>query len=625
MKYEPLKTSGKAAGTYWMGVVDRALRTRETHWNGIKQWKRSIDLFRGKHWKYSLDVQDPDSEAPRQRITVNKTGSIILSMLPFLVRKRPKFVLLPTDPAFLISSTIQSELLNYIWKEQDMNRQIKRAVLDMLVIGHGIVKTGFILELDVPTTEEQARTIDYRDYIKKEEPYASRVSPFNFIWDMDSCEKDLKSARWCAEIIGKSARDIISNKNYKASVRSKLKNGEIEGSPLDSMYQPITSETALWQSESDSEDEKWDRPIALIELWDKRSRKHFIFLHGHEEPLIEEDWPYDYLEDFPYLLLPGMPVIDDLYTVGVPKWIEDQQFELNRIRTYKFDHRRRFNRKYIADRNQVEYSDLLELKSGEDGSIVMADSVEAVKPIPDAPYPHDQDRVEGDIEQDMRELTGADELLQGGKLPSRTTATEIEARTRAIGFKIEDRIEDVDKFAEDVGRQILQHIKANYTKAKVIRISGEKGNNWIKFTPEDIRAEVEFEMESISAPRHNPDVVRQQASQVFQMILQSLPMLQQAGVQINIQELFKWLMEKFDNFKDTTRFVQQEAPIGTVMSPTEFVSQVLAGPGQGLSGSGPAFTVGAQPGVGENPASPQSLGNRTGGGAMSAVMGAIGR
>lgn len=623
MNYTPLKTTGADAGKYWLSLIDRAIIVRDAHWNGTKQWRRNIDLFKGKHWKYSLDVQDPDSESPRQRITVNKVGSIILSMLPFLVRKRPKFVLLPTEPQYMQSSVIQAELLNYIWKELDMNRQIKRAVLDMLVVGHGIIKTGFTYEMAPITSEENAQTVEYRDYIRREEPYISRVSPFNFLWDMESCERDLKSARWCAEIIAKSPRDIISNKNYKASVRMKLKKGEIEGTPINTVFRDRQHETAQWQTETDSEEEKWDAPIALIELWDKRSAKHFVFIHGHEEPLIEEDWPYDYLEDFPYLLLPGIPVIDDLYTVGVPKWIEDQQFELNRIRTYKFDHRRRFNRKYIADRNQLDLTDLIDLKNGEDGAVVMADSTEAVKPIADAPYPHDQDRVEADIEQDMRELTGADELLQGGKLPSRTTATEIEARTRAIGFKIEDRIEDVDKFAEEVGRQVLQHIKANYTKPKVIRIAGEKGTAWVKFTPEDIRAEVEFEMESISAPRHNPDVVRQQAAQVFQTVINAFPMLQQSGVQLDIKELFKWLMEKFDNFKDVSRFINMDAPIGSVMSPTEFVAQAMAGQSAGGMGGGPGFAVSPTPSV-SNPSSPQQIGAQTGGGLMSAVKGAIG-
>jgi hypothetical protein len=624
MRYKALPNTGKEAGKYWTSVIDRALVVRNAHWNGVKQWRRNVDLFKGKHWKYSLDVQDPDSEAPRTRITVNKVGSIILSMLPFLVRKRPKFVLLPTEPEYLVSSVIQSELLNYVWKELVMNRQVRRAVLDMLVIGHGVVKTGFTLELNDITQDEGAKTIEYRDYIRREEPYISRVSPFNFLWDMESCEKDLHSAKWCAEIIGKSLRDVVSNKNYKASVRKGLKDGAIEATPIATIYRDRSDETSAWVSDTDQEDEKWDTPITLIELWDKRSFKHFVFLHGHEEPLIEEDWPYDYLEDFPYKLLPGIPVIDDLYTVGVPKWIEDQQFELNRIRTYKFDHRRRFNRKYIADRNAVDYSDLIELKTGEDGTIVMADSVEAVKAIPDAPYPPDQDRVEADIEQDMRELTGADELLQGGKLPSRTTATEIEARTRAIGFKIEDKVEDVDTFVEQVGRQVLQHLKANYSTQKVIRVSGPKGANWIKFSPADIRAEVEFEMESVSAPRYNPDVLRQQATQVFQMVLQAMPVLQQSGVQLDIAELFKWVIDKFEDLKDTDRFMKQDAPIGAIMTPDQFVQSIMnqGGPPSGFGG-GPSMVVPNEPQV-SDPNSPQQMGGRTGGGIMSAVKGAVG-
>lgn len=557
VKKEPL--SGRKAGEFWLSRLDRVMRAREKHWNGDAQWRRNIDLYRGRHWRLlssAGELEQPDSERPRRRITVNKVGSIVLSMLPFMVRRRPRFILHARQPEHYVSALLQQELLNWCWKEFGMQPQIKKAVLDAVVIGHGVVKTGYMYEHTVPSPDDaKIKDLDYREYVKSGHPFIHRVSPFRFLVDPDAPEHNIESARWVAEIIYKPRRDVIANKRYSSTVRQKLRSGDLEPTKASKLTDIHGGrDYADWQQGTGDFDEYEDDMLVLIELWDKRSGKYYVFLHGEELPLIEEtSWPYEYLEGFPYKVLPFIPTVDDLFPIGVPKWIEDQQYELNRIRTMQFEHRRRFNRKYIVDKNSIDAEGLEQLRVGKDGTIILADNTEAVKPIADAPLPQDQMLVDGIISQDMRELTGADELLRGGKLPSRTTASEIEARTSIMGLKIEDRVEDVDRFVESVGRIILQHIKANYLPTDVMRIVGPSGQFWTRFSLEDIQTEVDWEMESTSAPRTSPEQDRAHALKILEIAIQ---MMQIAGgnTGLDMGALFRWVLEKFDDNKDMARF-----------------------------------------------------------------------
>lgn len=628
--------TGAKAGEFWQDTFDRALRFRGKHWNGEKAWRRYLDLYRGNHWKVmQQDSDDVSSDSVRERVTVNITGSTVQNMLPFLIRKRPKFMLQPRRPEFVVSARLQQEVLNYCWREFDMQRQARRAILDAVVLGHGIIKTGFNLEVD-ESIDSAPTTIEYRDYIRKEEPFVRRVSPFFFVFDPEAPEFDLNSARWCAEIIIKPLRDVIDNKLYSDKVRKQLRDGKVEPTRVESLYNwKVDSDLDFGDEHTDFSETNRDR-VVLFELWDKRSGKYFVFAHGVHEPLIEQEtWPYDYLDGFPYLMVPFIPMIDEPFPLGLPAFMEDQQHELNRTRTAMFQHRRRFNRKYMALEGEIDDAELTKLVNGEDGTVIIARNRDAVVPLADAPLPSDQYQVEGVIKQDIQELTGSDELIRGGSLPSRTTATEVNTRGRLFGLKLEDRVEQVDNFIVSVGRQVLQHIKANYLTDKVIRLTGEQGNYWVTYSPEDIQGEVDIEMETVSAPQVDPVLDRQQAIQIMQMVMNAYPILAQMGVPINLGELFKWVFEKFEGMKDIQRFFplagEISEPLKAILKAgLQAQAQMSAAPSVGGPGGGPNNAApapgGAEPAGPEAPDLQQMTGGagQGGGDLMGSLMGMSG-
>jgi hypothetical protein len=61
-------------------------------------------------------------------------------------------------------------------------------------------------------------------------------------------------------------------------------------------------------------------------------------------------------------------------------------------------------------------------------------------------------------------------------------------------------------------------------------------------------------MDTISAPKTDEMADRQQRIQIFQLIMQNLPVIQQSKIPINIAELFRWLLDSFGE-KDISRFM----------------------------------------------------------------------
>lgn len=548
-------STGDTTYEIWQSRIKSTLRWRHSRYD--KDWKRAYDMFNGKHWRDNSE-QDPSSDQPRERITVNVTMSNVLNTVPFLLNKSPQFKCKPRKPEDVESAKLQEGALNYEYEQRDMNVQVKSSVYDCVEIGHGIVKIGYNFELDIPKNKKDGQTLNYEDYIRKDSPFVKRICPFNFVIDPNASENSLESARWCAEIIFKSKRDVLANPKYDQTVINKVRNGEYGYTPgtKQTVFDALEEATLGNLIDDDTETKNPDSEAwVLYELWDKSYKKYYVFLDGVCDPLIEKDWPYTYIDGFPYIKVDYIPIQDELYGIGIPYQIEDQQFEINRIRTAAFQHRRRFNRKYLAMKGKVTTDEANKLVNGPDGTVVFVEMMDVIKPLEDAPMSQDNIIAEQMAKQDIQSLTGQDNLVQGQNLQSRTTGTEVQTRTSLFRMKMDDRVEAIDRFVVRVGVQVLQHIKNNWRKDRLIEILGLDGINW-EFKPltaQQIKDEVDVSMETVSAPKIDPQVDRQQRMQIFGMATQLLPFIQQGIVMIDLNKLFAWVMEGF-GYKDLGRF-----------------------------------------------------------------------
>ena len=570
--FEREKGTGPPAYKLWVERLEATKKWRKKRPNGDMAWERARRLYAGQHWNMD-DEFDPTADNPRRKITVNYTASIVQDFLPYLLRRQPEYVLKPKrsdgDPIAEERARHTSALVNHYYTENKMQKQARRAVLDGLIIGHGVMKTGYNLEVNVPTADnpDVHGKINYDDYVRAESPIVRRVDPMLFYFDPQAPGLDLETSRWAAEIFFAPLQDVVSNTMYTRKLRSDIQGGKENYTSFLAFKQGEGDEEEVnpmtWQALTDDEAKAFEM-VVLVEVWDKKFDKYFIFPWGVDRPLIEEPWKFPYLDGFPYAKFDFQENPDDHYGTGLVHAIENQQLELDRVRTNEYDHRRKHGKvKYAVLKNMVDEGDLAKLLSGQDEVVqVKASPNEVIQALKAPPLPGDNYQVQANILEDIRQLTGQDQLQMGGEMPSRTTAREIAARQNIAGLKAQERIGRVDDFMHAVGTQLLQHLQANVTTDKMVRITGPQGHVvWQKLSVDDIKEGYDLEVISSSKEEYDPLADREQRMTVFNTIIQQLPTLMQMGWVVNVPELLFFVMESFDQSRQKMEtFIQPMPP-----------------------------------------------------------------
>ncbi len=563
---KPETGKGKAYYEATVSRFERALRYRQDLMYGDASWKRAIQLNAGKHWaRRDPDDTDITSENVRDRITVNITGAAVQDFLPFLVRQHPEFLLTPEEPDTGDRAKLATAGLNHFWKKGKMTRQYKMSVQDMLVIGHGILKTGYKFEVDMDApTDLKYGEQNFDTFIKVDHPFLKRVNPFKFVFAPDAEDSTLHTARWAAEILFKPLQDVVTNERYEKKVRRKMQTGTYTPETVDSfLTKHFAGNSSLgdW-SKIEPDELEAQQLVVLFEFWDKKFGKYMLFAGGVEEPLIEEEWKYDYLEEFPFILSNFQPLNDMPYGPGLPMLMEDQQHEKNRIRTAEFQHRRKFSkRKFVISQNAVASGAEMEklLNDRDEYIVVQGVANQTITELPAPALPLDNYKVDQVIDEDIRQILGQDELATGKALPSRTTAREVDVRQGLIGLKAQERVERVDELAFDAAEQVLAHLQANLEKPRMVRIAGADGIRWEKLTKEEIQGQYGLELQSSSKEEYDPANEKAQRLQIMQVLVQNAEYGAQQGVGTDIIGLTEWVLEAYDR-PEVERFFFQMNP-----------------------------------------------------------------
>jgi hypothetical protein len=540
-------------GKIWLSRVATTRKQRLERRNGEKDWRRYLTWYEGHQWQDRGQSGGGSlaSDNARDTATVNAVGSAVNSMVPFLVNGDIRFLLKARKPSDDVSVMIQQEVLNYEWVERGMDRPLRQCIKDMAIIGHCIAKTGYTIEVDEARELSQDGEINYADYVRKDAPYLERVDPLCFFFDMGGRDNSLHTARWCAEVFFVPFNDVLANKSYDQEVLQFIHGGDYTPTTR-TAFDGITDRDPAWMKASRAALPE-DNLIVLIEIWDKKFKHRMIFADGVPYPLLVEDWPYDYLDNFPYGMANYIDVPNDCYGIGLARWIEDQQMQLNRIRTGQFNHIRAHQRKFLIS-PEMDPNEVAKWEDGGDGTGIVGPP-NGITPIQDATMSQDFQIVEGRIRADIAEMTGLDALVQGQALPSRTTAGEVGTRTRLFGMKLDAIVDNVETLVVDLGTQVLHHIKKHRTIPDVVKLVGLQGEYWQEYSSEDIQADTDVSVQSFSAPKEDPTILRQQWLQIMQLTVQAMPVLQQTGQIQNLDfgALFGQVLDQFGQ-KDIGRF-----------------------------------------------------------------------
>ena len=531
-------------------------------------WKRMIDLYRGKHYK-SLSKED--------RMVINMAFATKNVIAPSIAVNNPKFIVSARKPEGAAQAVITEEVLNYMWRTHSYQEEFRLAVDDFLVCGHGWLKVGYKAtkppEVKEPDSRESnlAEGVDDRDAsvdgnVESEmnlledddRPFVERLSPFDVYVDPDA--RNPKEMKWIAQRVRRLVSDVRVDSRYDKKIRK-----DVTGTAV-----------SRWSSEDgrdgrDVIDDPDTSPYAYVDVWefyDLRRNEVSTFVRNGTDGFLIAPKPIPFPFGHPFVMIRNYEVPDHFYPMGELESIEELQYELNNTRSQMMNHRKRFARKWLYDKEAFDNDGIRALESDEDNTMVPIDTngqmdiMKAVAPMPSIGTPPDFYNQSELIQQDMDRVSGTSDYMRGATANIRRTATEAAMIQDAMNSRAADKLSRIEATLSEVGSRLMQLLQLYMTGERVVRVVGARGQGaWVQFDKDYISGEFDYEVEAGSTQPMNESFRRQSALQ----LVDAMAPFVGSGV-IDPQALARHVLQAGFGIKDPTMFLgpgpQQMGPEG---------------------------------------------------------------
>lgn len=510
-------------------------------------WRRLVDIYKGKHY---------DQYSDEDRMLINISFSTVNVIAPAVAVNFPKIVVNAQKPEFAANAVIAEAVVNYWWKFKDIRTEFRRAVKDLLIVGHGWMKTGyrFVEESLVGEEGDDSDPIEggeaqTNNVVLVDSPFAERVSPFDVFVDPDATS--MHDIKWIAQRIRRPLKEVKSDRRYSKAGRD---NVEVAAIPR--------------YSDDPSRRKVRDTSVGYAEIWeyyDLVNRKMSVFSDSGDAFLIKPmAIPFAFGQ--PFVMLRNYDVPDAFYPIGDLEQIEPLQRELNETRSQMMNHRKRFARKYLYKESAFDGDGRMALESDADNVMVPVVSDESLNSVVAAfpavinpPEFYDQSQL---ITSDIERITGLPEFMTGGVPEIRRTATEVSAIRDAANARTADKLAIVEISISEVARRMLMLAQQFMTDEQVTRVTGKDGEPiWVQYDREYIAGDFDFQVVGGSTQPNNEAYRRQQALQLVDAMAPFVSM----GV-VNPQELAAHILRDGFDIKNPEQFMAAPPPAAAPMA-----------------------------------------------------------
>ena len=563
-----MKTQGELLHFYQNELKrSKNWRTSQTT-NYDKAWKRYIDLYQGRY----LDG-DPSTDA----LVVNMVFATINVMAPAVAINNPRFVVNARNPESASQAIITEEVLNWLWRAYDYQREFRLSINDWLLAGHGWVKVGYkwtkAPEVKAADTETNtgdevddgpSEGIDDREdkegnvesemnQWNEDRPFIERVSIFDMFVDPDA--RHPKEMRWIAQRTWRPVQDVQVDSRYVAAARKKVSG----------------SSWSRWDNNDGDARNSSDKPnpgaisfCEVIEFYDLKRYKVCTFCPTTDDQdapvFLIKPTQMPYAFGHPFVMLRNYEVPDHFYPIGDVAQIESLQLELNETRTQMFNYRKKFRRAWVYARDRFDQDGVDAMQSERDNVFIPVqgdgDPSSSMAPVPTVITPPEFFDQSAMISNDLDRVSGVSDYQRGQPQQQiKRTATEAAMIQDAANSRAQDRLAKVELVLAEIAERVVGLMQQYTTGDQVARVVTMPVRAWVNFDADRIRGEFDFEVQGGSTEPRNETFRRQSALQIVDV---SGPFMQ-AGV-VNMPALYQELLTKGFGVKDAGRFVQQPPP-----------------------------------------------------------------
>ena len=182
------------------------------------------------------------------------------------------------------------------------------------------------------------------------------------------------------------------------------------------------------------------------------------------------------------------------------------------------------------------------------GTVIEGHIGDTLQPLPSPNLGNDLYQIDRIIDKDFSEITGDDALARAGNLPSRTSAREVQERSRLRVLRLEEASESVRKVILKIGNQLVLHARHNLKKEQTVTLLGHKGLVWKPVNAETLKVDFKMDLRVLSKGEESTSQRRTDLLQILQFAINPnvLQLFQQSQRPFEFFELWRLLMETYE-------------------------------------------------------------------------------
>lgn len=466
----PNPESEKLEVESWLRTLSKAELDRD---NAGKKagWDRFINEYRNEWGFLQGQVSIPI-------IPINMIYAYTKTEIARLYFKDPWITVNAKRTEDIGSAQIAEQIINYTWGELALKQEIKKVLLESILVGHSYMKVGYAAEFGTVESQPQEQQkrgpgrppkkkvseIETSEYIKSENVFAYHVPYKDVVFDPSSTFPAPHNARWMAHKIVKPLRAV-----REAGIYDHVDDLKTSGSQDD-------TKTGYDTSGINTEHLNHEiRSVTLYEIYDLDNMRICTVSPGCPYYLNEIDYP-DYLSGgFPFSMLAFNPVPGEVYPLSDVAASEGLSIEMTKIVAIWINHLKRHNRQIIIEQDLFNDQELDKFKDGNDGAIIKSNGpIEGKYFLPQYPAVQtDSYQIYNEAYKLYQVVSGQTPTDQGGPThaPTRTLG-ELRLQMEGGHARSAEKVDVLEDFIEEVARKLLSIMQKKYDLPKIVRIVG---------------------------------------------------------------------------------------------------------------------------------------------------------
>lgn len=487
-------------------VYDRRLRMADRKFNKVKD---EYDHFWARY-KNQPTLQEITEDG--HRVVVAEGLSVIDTMYSSMTAVDVEFLCKAIGVGTELQAIAATAALNQFLRDTKGARRAKKAIKDALIVDMGVVKVYYDYREDVMTVDRPDAAVKSEieelmgrgmelDEALKQVPMTEKSPvivrdrvclehvPYDMVRYDPTCD-DIDDVRWWAQYTKLPVGEVVQNPTYRSFVEDRYGKAEgdrlldglegdstirINGLDIDSIFDEI-GDMGKEDDNRVTVVEMWDLETGLISVFPKN--RHDLVLHQRLNPLMMN---VDMADRSPFKPL-ILRKTDDARGMGDMRAIMPSLAELDEYRSNLATHVTRTIPKLIGPDRALTDQGKKALESqtwGEYVGLAEGHVGQEVQPLVPPPLPQEALQVTERIQSEIRDATGASEVLQGIFPQGRKTATEVQTVSSSGERRQAERRSAVIDWWEDIGRTALQLMQVYYDQKRILRYTDDLGQDFV--------------------------------------------------------------------------------------------------------------------------------------------------